>query len=440
MNHSRTRAVVRHVALVLFLVNMPSPGLGDPGTGSSGRSSGNKRQCGIVNFRVTPSTIKPGESAMLQWQVENADVVAVTPAVQQFGTNSAMVKPSSTTTYALNVAGPDGAAIQFLTLPVGNTGSTPPAPATGSTGAKTPSAVPVAPAVDSGSDDKHPLGYTLIWSDDFHGTTPDRVKWCTRLAHGGGARLEYDDVGCTGPGDYQGTLDFLNAEQQRYVDHNSRGETMHVMANGVLRLRATRTRNDSYAKYESAMIRSKAAFKPGGATSYFIVSRVRLPNVKGSWPAFWLVSGFDSKGGLLWPPEVDIFEGALNGLGEKTNMLRMGGIARGGRQTRTGDLDFTFTHPDYLKDGTHYAPARNLRDTWLLTAAEWTESGLCYFVDGLRVMCENYRWITDEGASASPANVIVNLAIGGEWAGAAGIDDVFFPTGMDVDYVRVYRR
>ena len=43
-------------------------------------------------------------------------------------------------------------------------------------------------------------------------------------------------------------------------------------------------------------------------------------------------------------------------------------------------------------------------------------------------------WPFDE-----PQFVILNLAIGGTWGGAKGIDDSLFPHRLLVDYVRVYR-
>ena len=36
-------------------------------------------------------------------------------------------------------------------------------------------------------------------------------------------------------------------------------------------------------------------------------------------------------------------------------------------------------------------------------------------------------------------HVILNLAIGGDWAGAKGIDDAAMPQRMEVDYFRVWQ-
>jgi hypothetical protein len=33
----------------------------------------------------------------------------------------------------------------------------------------------------------------------------------------------------------------------------------------------------------------------------------------------------------------------------------------------------------------------------------------------------------------------MNIAVGGNWGGAQGIDDTIFPKSMLVDYVRVYK-
>ena len=35
--------------------------------------------------------------------------------------------------------------------------------------------------------------------------------------------------------------------------------------------------------------------------------------------------------------------------------------------------------------------------------------------------------------------ILLNLAIGGNWGGQKGVDDSIFPASMEVDYVRVYK-
>ena len=40
----------------------------------------------------------------------------------------------------------------------------------------------------------------------------------------------------------------------------------------------------------------------------------------------------------------------------------------------------------------------------------------------------------------NPHYVILNLAIGGDWGGAKGIDNSAFPMRMEVDFVRVFKK
>jgi len=289
------------------------------------------------------------------------------------------------------------------------------------------------------ANDFHPAGYTLSFSDEFGGTQLDRTQWCTRYVYGGGPRLQLADAECQLNGD--GTLDFLNDEQQRYVDTNRSGEIMHVVSGGVLTLRATRTRaGETYAAYEAAMIRSKKTYQPSATTSYYLTTRVKLPNVIGTWPAFWLSGDRRSSGAVEWPPEIDIFEGALNGKDDRAEMLRQGSQTRGGKQTSTGGQVITFAAPDFDRRFDNYIAARSLRGVWLEVGLEWTAQGVCYFVDGYKTMCESYRWVNNAGTATPNAAVLLNLAIGGSWAGRYGIEDAKFPTSLQVDYVRVYRK
>ena len=295
-----------------------------------------------------------------------------------------------------------------------------------------------APAHDGGTDVGDISGYTLVFNDEFDGTTLDRSKWCTRYVYGGGAALQLPDSACTGPDGFSGTLDFLNDEQQRYVDTNTKGEAMHVASEGTLKLRSTKTRTDAYASYESAMIRSKMQFKPSATTSYYIIAKVRMPNVKGTWPAMWLSCGFGTTSTIMWPPEIDIFEGALNTVEDKVNMIRMGSQVKGGKQTDTGVQEITFSSATYDRTWDNYIAPDTLRAVWVNIGATWTANAVCYYVNGVKQMCENYRWMDDAGNPANTGSLLINLAIGGAWAGRHGIDDTGFPTALEADYVHVF--
>lgn len=54
-------------------------------------------------------------------------------------------------------------------------------------------------------------------------------------------------------------------------------------------------------------------------------------------------------------------------------------------------------------------------------------------------MCENYRWVDNDGADAPAAQVLLNLAIDGGWAGRYGVDDTRCPVSLRADHARVYK-
>lgn len=281
-------------------------------------------------------------------------------------------------------------------------------------------------------------GYSLIWNDEFNGTSLDRSLWCTRYAQGGGAKLEIDDPQCTGPEGKGGTGDFLKDERQRYRDHNSRGEALHVLQDGHLSLRATETASDDYASFEAAMVRSKLEIRPSSDESYYITSRIRLPNVQGSFAALWLSSGYGDNGKLDWPPEIDILEAALNGVEDTDKMVRVG-VAVKGAQTDSGKEEYGETGPHFSSKWNNFTADKSLRDVWLDIAHEWTAGGVCTYINGELVLCENYRWVTNAGDVANKAHVILNLAVGGDWAGRHGVDGST-AMAMDVDYLRVFKK
>ena len=285
--------------------------------------------------------------------------------------------------------------------------------------------------------DFSPQGYQLVFFDEFESGSLDRTKWCTRYAWGGGAALQVPDTQCT-RSDGGGTLDFLNDEQQRFRDLNSLGEPMHVVSGGTLKLRATKTGPAGYAPYEAAMIRSKFEFKPTSTTSYYLTTRIKLPNVLGTWPAWWLAGGWGTNNAVQWPPEIDILEAPTNQVGQTANTIRQGSQVKG-LQTASRGFEFTYSAAEYDKQWQNFSPSRNLRNVWLEVGALWTATGVCYFVDGVKTACENYNWADNAAKPATPAHVILNLAIGGAWAGASGIEDAKFPTQVEVEHVRVYR-
>ena len=312
----------------------------------------------------------------------------------------------------------------------------PPAP----TPAPTPEPAPA--PTPSPTGDFRPAGYnTLFLADEFNGNSLDRSKWCTRLPFGGGPTLQVPDAECTkfiG----QGSLDYANEEeQQRFRDFAAgTNEALHQLGGGTLKLRATRTGRNDYLRFEAGALRSKAVFKPEGASSFYMTSRVRLPDVLGVWPAFFVLPSLEPSGTSSWPPEIDIFEAPINNTsGENAYTMIQHGRIRGA-QTSSGNSEWTYAADGFNIDWGFYTSPTYLRERWIVIGAEWTANRVCYFIDDIKTGCENYRWVTNSGQPANAATLIMYLAVGGPWAGKNGIDDGKFPTEMEVDYIRVYKK
>jgi licheninase len=79
-------------------------------------------------------------------------------------------------------------------------------------------------------------------------------------------------------------------------------------------------------------------------------------------------------------------------------------------------------------------------------AVEWAPEDIRAFIDGRPYFAFRNERLTDAQADYRQwpfdrgFHLILNLAVGGTWAGAQGVDPAIWPQRMEVDYVRVYRR
>lgn len=322
-------------------------------------------------------------------------------------------------------------------------------------------------------------------SDEFNGVSLDRTKWCTRFVFGGLPNEEtrneiqpgFEDSFCTRFEMFGGGRgDVVNDEQQRYRDVDPSGNLMHQVSGGTLKLRASQTLpnpfpnqqsgnfanpavNDGTVKYESAMISSKATFKPEDSNTVYVVkARLKLPDVQGTFPAMWLYPAIDEAGGQ-WPPEIDIMESALNRVEDietqivqGTQLLTISGVPP--QQTVSGLREITFIKnelvspyaggftgqfPGYETQFSRWIAPTSLRERFVEVGAHWREDGVCFFVDNTKTVCENYEWLAQTGLPANPAVLIFNMAIGGSFAGRHGIEDAALPVATEIDWVRTWK-
>ena len=243
---------------------------------------------------------------------------------------------------------------------------------------------------------------TLSWADEFDGTALDASKW------------SFDTS--------RNKIGWYNKELQYYAA--DRPENLRV-ADGrlVIELRSDPEEIRQFPdwggqKYSSAKIftKGKAAFDGG-----FVEVSAKLPCTRGSWPAIWMLPEDDSP----WPEggEIDILEQ----VGSQPN------VAHATLHTAL------FNHTRQNGRGAE-TPVPTACSAFHRYQLAWTPDAITIGVDDRAYM----RVANDQpgGRGAwpfdSPFYLILNLAMGGDWAAANGIDDAALPQRMEVDYVRVY--
>ncbi|WP_374471409.1 family 16 glycosylhydrolase [Phenylobacterium sp.] len=199
-----------------------------------------------------------------------------------------------------------------------------------------------------------------------------------------------------------------NGEQQIYVAPEFKGTTGAPMGlnpysvnNGVLTIKAQPVSPDVSGKmwgyqYASGMLDSHYQQTYG----YFEI-RAELPHGKGLWPAFWLLGEGNN--------EIDILEGLGSDTKVPYNAIHSNAVPAAGLQ--------------------NFVPDDNGFHTY---GALWSPQDIIFYVDGAEV------WRTPTPVDMHrPMHMIVNLAVGGNWAGSPD-GTTPWPAEMKVDYVKAW--
>ena len=249
-----------------------------------------------------------------------------------------------------------------------------------------------------------PPGARLVWRDEFSGSRLDQSKWSY-------------DTSRNKEGWHNGELQYYSA---------GRPENIRVTG-GRLVITARRERLDPKRytdwggqNYTSARIVSKGM---GSWTYGYYEVRAKLPCARGTWPAIWMLPTNMVK----WPDdgEIDIMEQ----VGSEPNLI------------------YASLHTGLFN---HVQKTQRSVQKMLPTSCsgfhryqlDWRPDSIAIGFDGRAFM--RVRNNQPGGKGAWPFNVpfymILNLAMGGDWAAAKGMDDAALPQAMEVDYVRVWQR
>ena len=240
-----------------------------------------------------------------------------------------------------------------------------------------------------------PDGYSLVWHDEFDkGSELNADDWVHEVQNSG----------------------WVNHELQNYVNHKTpNGKNVTEVRDGHLRITALKENGKIY----SGRVYAKRAT---GWKYGYIEASIKLPSGKGTWPAFWMMPvNFRS-----WPAdgEIDIME----------------------------EVGY---HPDYVSSSlhanahvhsngtqvTHEMYCKGAEGEFHTYAIEWTAQNITTYVDGkVQLSYDNRGLGRDDWPYDDPFYVIFNLAWGGDWGGAQGVDENALPVTMEVDYVRVFQK
>ncbi len=245
--------------------------------------------------------------------------------------------------------------------------------------------------------------YSLVWSDEFNGTTLDTNNWAP-------------DIGTGCPN----LCGWGNNELEYYRAEN-------VTVSGGNLVLTARDQSFGGSSFTSGKIttRGKQTFLYGR-----VEMRAKIPTGGGMWPAFWMLPQDDVYGGWASSGEIDIME-ASNGTTSVAGTLHYGGSWP----------DNTYSGGSYSLGGANFA------DDFHIYAIEWEPDVMRWYVDGVLFSTKtSAQWFTN----AAPGNpqapfdqefyIILNSAVGGNYTGciSPGCVTASFPQEFLVDYVRVY--
>ncbi|MDR3688721.1 MAG: glycoside hydrolase family 16 protein [Fimbriimonas sp.] len=175
-------------------------------------------------------------------------------------------------------------------------------------------------------------------------------------------------------------------------------------------------------KYTSTRLQSVKAWKYG-----YFEAEVQVPPGNGTWPAFWMLNDrLRNPGGqpVGWPKcgEIDIMENVGFDIKNFHFSLHC--------------EDFNWTKP---KQRTKVVASDNPLEFHKF-GLDWRPASIAFYMDGKNVY-EVKRDVDTFNAwpFRDPFYIILNLAIGGWWGGAKGIDPKIFPSKYIVKYVKVYQ-
>ena len=236
-----------------------------------------------------------------------------------------------------------------------------------------------------------PEGYHLVWRDEFEGKgLPSSADWWYETGAGG----------------------WGNNEIQTYVAGSEGGENLAQVSDGTLKI---------YTKKVNGKVCSIRMNTSQGWTYGWFEARLKVSDVPGSWPAFWMMP----KNFTTWPGdgEIDIMEYA---------------ISTQGKNYSSSSIHCNAFNHTIGTQKTHKQSVTNAATTFHVYACEWTKDWMKFYIDGKQhFKVDNDGQGYDHWPFYTPFYLKLNQAWGGNMGGTTKDDEL--PAIFEVDYVRVFQ-
>ncbi len=241
-----------------------------------------------------------------------------------------------------------------------------------------------------------PEGYELVWHDEFDAagvSSPSTDNWWYETGDGGWGNNELQDY--VSGGKYNGTR-------------------IAEVSDGTLKITAQKI---------DGKVRSVRMNTVQGWTYGYFEGRLKLCKGKGTWPAFWMMP----KNFRAWPDdgEIDIMEHVGYHENYVSSSIHCKAYYHSIGTQKTNEI--------------HIPTATSEFHTY---AVEWTPEYLKFYFDGKLHFTFNNDGKGDKNTWPfnAPFYLKLNLAWGGNWGGAMGIDESCLPATYEIDYVRVFQK
>jgi beta-glucanase (GH16 family) len=237
-------------------------------------------------------------------------------------------------------------------------------------------------------------GYSLVWADEFNGSTMDMGSWNYNVGDG-----------CPNCGWGNNELEYYTAGENLYLQ------------DGKMIIEA-RSESKGGKNYTSTRLttQNKKTFKFGR-----IDIRAKLPRGRGIWPAFWMLGNNISS--VSWPKcgEMDIMELLGHEPAKVYSTVHYG------------------PGPGSIQISRSKTAAVPYSDDFHLYSLIWETDRMQFMVDN-EVISDVRK--ADLGSNNYPFNepffLLINVAVGGNWPGSPDAT-TRLPQWMMVDYVRVFQ-